>query len=189
MIRLATANDAAAVAAIYAPIVACTPASFEEAVPDVGEMRHRIEKTLEMYPWLVWDDSGVAGYAYASAHRPRAAYRWSVEVSAYVAQEARGRGIGGSLYGALFRILDAQGFHRAFAGITLPNDVSIALHRGCGFETVGVFREVGYKLGAWRDTHWCQRDVGEPGGEPREPIPLPALERSRLDELIGLHAP
>lgn len=183
MIRLATAGDAAAVAEIYAPIVVRTPISFEEEVPDAAEMRGRIRKTLETYPWLVWDSRPIAGYAYATVHRARPGYRWSVEVSAYVREEMRGRRIARSLYAALFRILRAQGFHRAFAGIALPNDASVALHRNCGFEPIGVFHEIGYKLGSWHDTQWWQRDIGD-GVAPKEATPLPLLDPVLVGELI-----
>jgi phosphinothricin acetyltransferase len=189
VIRVATAHDAVAVAEIYAPIVATTPVSFEEDVPSADEMRGRILKTLETYPWLVWDTGTIGGYAYATTHRARPAYRWSVEVSAYVREDARGGGIATSLYSALFRILRAQGFHRAFAGIALPNDASAALHSACGFEPIGIFRDIGYKLGSWHDTQWWQRDLGNDGEAPREPTPLARLDGALVEELIGLDAP
>jgi len=184
VIRVATADDAAVVAEIYAPIVARTPISFEESAPNEGEMRARILKTVQTYPWLVWGAQNVAGYAYAGAYRTRPAYRWSVEVSAYVCEEARGRGIARSLYAALFRLLCAQGFCRAFAGITLPNAASVALHRRCGFEPVGVFREAGFKLGAWHDTQWWQRGLRRNGAVPEETTPFPLLEPALVEELL-----
>lgn len=175
-IRLAVAGDAAAIAAIYAPSVEAALISFEEIAPSAAETRARIETTLQRWPWLVFEDGGaVLGFAYASRHRERAAYRWSVDVSVYVAAAGQRRGIGRSLYSALFRILREQGFHRAFAGIALPNDASIALHRSVGFTPVGVYREVGFKLGAWRDVSWWERPIAPPGTPPREPIALADL--------------
>ena len=113
-IRLALPADAAAIAAIYAPVVEATTISFEEMPPDAAEMGARIEATLRYWPWLVFGDAGgVLGFAYASKHRERAAYRWAVDVSVYVGEGARGRGIGRALYEALFRILREQRFHRA----------------------------------------------------------------------------
>ncbi|MGZ8364352.1 MAG: N-acetyltransferase family protein [Caulobacteraceae bacterium] len=175
-VRPATVMDAAGAQAIYGPEVAEGFASFEEEPPTVEEMAARISKTLPRYPWLVLDDGGpILGYAYASAHKDRAAYRWAVDVAAYVAPGARGRGVGRALYAALFPILIRQGFYTAHAGISLPNEASIALHRAFGFEPVGVYRRVGYKLGAWRDTCWMRKELCTPSGEPAEPIPFSEL--------------
>ncbi|HSV03429.1 MAG TPA: arsinothricin resistance N-acetyltransferase ArsN1 family B [Phenylobacterium sp.] len=175
MIRPASAADAAAVAAIYAPIVEATIISFETVAPGPAEMARRIEATLETHPWLVFeDDGGVAGYAYAGAHAARDAYRWSVNVSVYNAERARRRGVGRALYHALFEILRRQGFHMAFAGITLPNEASVGLHEAMGFRPVGVYPEVGWKLGAWREVGYWGLEL-QPMGPPAEPIPFPDL--------------
>ena len=183
-LRLATADDAAGILEIYAPVVRDTAISFEIEPPSIAEMRERITSTLQMYPWLVAEREGrVAGYAYASAHRDRKAYQWSVDVSCYVRTGSRGQGIGKWLYRALFAILERQGFHAAFAGIALPNAASEALHASVGFTRVGVYREVGYKSGAWRDTAWYQRTLGAPTREPEAPRPLHALGPGILDDL------
>lgn len=172
-VRLAREPDAAAVAALYAPFVAGTPVSFETVPPDEPEMAIRIRRALETHPWLVWDEDGrVTGYAYAGPHRARAAYRWGVDVSAYVAAAARRAGVGRALYDTLFRVLRAQGFHDAYAGITLPNPPSVAFHEAMGFTPVGVYRRVGYKLGEWHDVGWWQRAVGDHAPDPSEPGPL-----------------
>ena len=164
-------------------IVERTPISFEEIAPSPAEIADRIARLAGSLPWLVAErePSGVIGYAYASPHRERAAYRWSVDVSAYVDAAARRIGIATALYRALIRLLDAQGYHRAFAGITLPNDASVGLHRALGFEQVGVYREAGYKLGAWRDTSWWQRPIGISLPTPSEPVTVSALDREFLD--------
>ena len=155
MIRLATLDDAAAVAAIYAPYVADTVISFEVAPPSVDEMRGRIAATLPKFPWLVFQDAGqVAGYAYASAHRTREAYQWSVDVAVYIAGTHHRRGIGRGLYGTLFPMLARQGYVNAYAGITLPNENSVGLHEAMGFRPVGVYRNVGFKMGQWLDVGW-----------------------------------
>lgn len=179
-IRTATSADAPAIQAIYAPNLTDAIVSFEEVPPDAGEMARRIDATLATHPWLVWESDGaVAGYAYASPHRDRAAYRWSVDSAVYVAANARGHGVAGALYGRLFEILENQGFHAAFAGITLPNPASMALHRRCGFEPVGVYREVGWKHGAWRDVGWWRRPLAASSpGQPPEPIPFAKLTPS-----------
>ncbi len=156
-LRLATKDDAAEIAAIYRPVVAFTPISFETEPPDAREIEHRIQDTLPAYPWLVCDADGrVAGYAYATRHRTRAAYQWSVDTSVYVHQDWRRCGIGQALYTSLFRVLAAQGYFNAYAGITLPNAESVGLHESVGFQSVGVYRKVGYKFRVWHDVGWWQ---------------------------------
>lgn len=183
MIRLARPEDAAQVAAIYAPSVSDSHTSFELVAPDAAEVGARISKTLAMYPWLVFEREGrVAGYAYASAHRERRAYQWSVDVSCYVHGDFRGQGVGSALYRALFGVLERQGFHGAFAGIALPNDASVRLHESVGFEAVGTYREVGFKNGAWRDTLWMRRGIGEARADPPAPTPLGELGARVLDQ-------
>ncbi len=178
---MAEPADAAPVAAIYAPIVSGTWISFEEQAPGVDEMRGRIERATGIWPFLCYErDDSVAGYAYASRHRERAAYRWSVDVSVYVAETSRRAGAARRLYEALFAILREQGYYNAFAGITLPNDASVGLHHQMGFSDVGVYRNAGYKLGAWHDTIWMQRPLQAARGAPSEPIPLSALSSDAL---------
>jgi phosphinothricin acetyltransferase len=175
-IRTATATDAAAIAAIYAPIVADTPISFEETPPRADEMARRIAETTRTHPWLVAEDArGVAGYAYASRHRDRAAYRWAADVSVYVAERARRQGVGAALYRALIALLERQGFLRLYAGVVVPNAASEALHRAAGFAEIGTYRAVGYKLGRWHDVRWYGRSLG-PGETPREPLAFPELD-------------
>lgn len=170
-IRHASLDDAPQIAAIYAPFVERSHVSFEEKAPSVAEMRGRIASYTDKYPWLVAEEHGdILGYAYACAHRGRAAYRWSVDSAIYMREDARGRGIGKALYTELFRLLKLQGFRSVYAGITLPNDASIALHRVAGFTEVGVYRRVGYKDGAWRDTSWWQLQLDIGDAAPSEPL-------------------
>jgi L-amino acid N-acyltransferase YncA len=177
MIRLARPSDAKAVAAIYGPIVWSTAISFETEAPGDEEMERRIVSTLAYAPWLVWDDDGdVAGYVYASRHRDRAAYQWSVDVTAYTHEDYRRRGIGRALYTALFDLLRLQNFHRAHAGITLPNAASVGLHESLGFRPVGVYPSVGFKLGAWHDVGWWQLPLLELGPAPAPPMTLPEAQ-------------
>ena len=157
-VRHATTSDAAAIAAIYAPIVEGTAISFEEVAPVADEMAQRITATQERFPYLVADAAGaVLGFAYAGAHRARPAYRWSVDVTVYVADTARSKGVGKALYIDLLGRLERAGFHAAFAGITMPNEASVALHEAVGFTHVGIYREVGYKFDRWHDVGWWQR--------------------------------
>ena len=165
------ACDAAACAAIYAPYVDGSPVSFEEEAPDAAELGARIERYGASHAWLVAERDGeVVGYAYGTAFNERSAYRWSTFVSVYIAESARGQGIGRTLYEALFERLRERGFRMACAGITLPNQASVGLHTSLGFEQVGVNREIGYKDGAWRDVGWYQLELAPaPEGPPPEP--------------------
>lgn len=166
VIRSAGRKDAAAVAAIYRPIVTGTVISFELKPPTAEEMAQRMERAGDSHAWLVADVGGaIAGYAYGKPHRPRAAYQHAVETSAYIHGDFRGRGIAGRLYEQLFRDLAGKGYFHAFAGITLPNDASVALHKSVGFTSIGCFPRVGYKLGAWHDVSWWYAEIrnGEPG--------------------------
>jgi phosphinothricin acetyltransferase len=167
------ANDAAACSAIYAPFVDDSAVSFEEVPPAPAELAERIAGYTERYPWLVAEHGGeIAGFAYAGPHRARAAYRWTVEVSVYVHAGHRRAGVGRALYGALLPMLRSQGLALAIAGITLPNDASVALHEAFGFEFVGVFPGVGFKAGAWRDVgFWLRRLTSPEPGAPAEPSP------------------
>lgn len=170
IIRLAEPGDAEQIAAIYAPFCLETAVSFENVAPTTEEMAGRIRKITARLPWLVLAQHGViAGYVYASPHRERAAYRWAVDVAVYVAASHRRRGVGRTLYEALFRVLRLQGYFKAYAGATLPNPASCLLHEAVGFQPVGVYRGVGYKLGAWHDVQWYQMSLQPEQAEPAEP--------------------
>lgn len=168
-IRLATPDDAEQVQAIYAPY--CDkPISFEMGPPSVEEMRGRIAKVLGQYPWLICEEGAkVLGYAYATQHRERAAYRWSVDTAIYVRQDRHRRGIGRALYTSLLALLPLQGYVNAYAGVTLPNPASVGMHEAMGFKLVGVYRRVGFKCGAWHDVAWFQRALQQQAGEPPPP--------------------
>ncbi len=175
-IRLATESDAGEISAIYAPVVRETIISFETEPPSPDEMRRRIVNTLGHFPWLVYERDGrVAGYAYAATHRPRAAYQWCVDVSAYVHVDERRTGVGRTLYRSLISVLALQGYRNAYAGIALPNSSSVRLHESIGFTPVGVYRETGYKLGGWHDVGWWQLTLRERDKDPTPPLALPVV--------------
>jgi L-amino acid N-acyltransferase YncA len=170
------ARDAAECAAIYAPFVRESAVSFEEVVPDADAFAARIARLAATHPWLVAEvDGRVAGFAYGSPHRERAAYRWAADVSVYVDPAHHGRGIGRALYEQLLARLRAQRIHVACAGITLPNAASVGLHEALGFGLVGIYRGIGWKAGAWRDVGWWQLRLLPPlDGDAPPPEPLPA---------------
>lgn len=168
-IRRAHAADAAQMVAIYRPFVERTVVSFEVTVPDVAEFADRIATVVQTHEWLVAESQGaVVGYAYGGKHRAREAYRFSTEVSAYVADGHRGRGIAKQLYERLFERLAALGYCNALAGIALPNEASIAFHTSLGFTQVGIYRGVGFKHDQWHDVAWYERRLreGPPISEP-----------------------
>ena len=190
-LRLASESDATAIAAIYRPIVETTAISFETEAPDEAEIRRRLLDTLRTHAWLVCDiDGHVAGYAYASRHRVRGAYQWSIDTSAYVDERYRRRGVAHGLYRSLLAVAAAQGYCTAFAGIALPNPASVALHERVGFMPLGVYRNVGYKLGAWHDVGWWQLPLRETLTAPPPIHPLTALEaRGIWGELLATGLP
>ena len=167
-------RDAAACAAIYAPHVEGSPVSFEGEAPGATELAARIRRIVATHAWIVAEEDGeVVGFAYACEHRSRAAYRWAVDVSVYLGDRHRGRGIGRDLYEELFERLRERRFRVACDGITLPNEACVALHEGLGFVPVGVYRRIGWKAGAWHDVGWWQLDLdpsaADPPEEPRPP--------------------
>ena len=178
-IRAATVDDAAAIAAIYAPYVLTGTATFETEAPDAAAMRARIEKADGFFPWLVATngdaEGGVLAYAYAAPFRDRPAYRYVVESTIYVAGAMQGQGAGRLLYDALIDTLRAQGFTQAIAAIALPNDYSIRLHESVGFRRAGVLREVGYKHGRWIDVGYWQCELNESTMPPPDPRPFTTI--------------
>jgi L-amino acid N-acyltransferase YncA len=175
-IRLAAPADPATLAAIYAPAVTERATSFELQAPDAAEMARRVEKILARTPWLVCEHEGaVVGYAYSGPHRERAAYQWSVEVSAYVRTDAQRAGVARALYTSLIATLALQGFRNAYAGIALPNAASVGFHEALGFTPIGIHHGAGYKMGAWHDVAWFERELAPRTVDPAPPVPLPAL--------------
>ena len=158
-IRDAAPADAAAIAAIYSHYILTSTVTFEEQAVDAAEMARRIETVKAgVLPWLVLEAGGsIVAYAYATPWKPRSAYRFSVEVTVYVADAAHRKGHGRALYAALFERLRALGMHAALAGVTLPNDASIALHEAMGMTKVAHLPEVGFKFGRWLDVGYWHR--------------------------------
>ena len=170
IVRDATAADAVACAAIYAPYVRETVISFELEPPTPEEMAERIAAAQVRHAWLVLEEDGhLLGYAYANRFSARPAYRWSVEVSIYLEWGRHRAGGGRQLYQALLQRLADLGYRRAMAGMSLPNEASTAFHRALGFTPVGVYRSVGWKHGAWHDVAWVQRTIADGDDPPAEP--------------------
>jgi phosphinothricin acetyltransferase len=187
-IRLAIAEDALAIAGIYGPYCESTVISFEEKAPTAEEMARRIGAIRATKPWIVLEDQArIIGYAYASPHHERAAYRWSVSTAIYISRDHHRRGAGRALYTTLFALLHGLGYRQATAGITLPNPASVGLHAAFGFAPVGVYRRIGYKMGAWHDVGWYQAEIQHGSGTPAEPRSIRNLvDTNEFNDAVNL---
>lgn len=187
-LRLATVSDGEAILNIYAPYVRDTAISFEVEVPAVDEFSRRIEAICKQYPYLVYlIDGEIAGYAYASRHRERAAYCYDVDVSVYVSPQYHGCGIAHKLYACLFEILKTLGYYNAYAGCTVPNDKSIRFHQKFGFVPIGTYHKTGYKFGAWRDVLWLEKSINEHSPNPAAVKSIHELPADDLDLILFSH--
>jgi phosphinothricin acetyltransferase len=169
IIRGSRLDDAGQIAAIYEPFVAESVITFETDPPDATEIGRRMS-SRPLLPWLVADDDGtLAGYAYCSPYRARAAYRWVLECTVYVRSGLHRQGVGRRLYDALFAQARELGYLAVHAGITLPNAASVGIHESLGFEPIGVHPNVGYKFGSWHDVGWWQLRLAPLPQHPAEP--------------------
>ena len=196
-VRLATSDDSTVIGEIYRPYVESTIISFEAVPPDANEIAARIAATMPQHPWLVAesaesaesgeigaDGKSVLGYAYAHPFASRAAYAWSTETSVYLQQDQHRRGIGRRLYAVLLELLAAQGYREAFAGISLPNPASVALHEAMGFQAAATYRRVGFKHDAWHDVGWWQRGL-DGAGPPSQLLTVDQLDPADLRRILG----
>ena len=168
MIRFANFADARAIAAIYAHYVHKTAITFVAEAPTAADFVSRISDPR--YPFLVAVvNDRVVGFAYASMFRTKAAYRWDVEVSIYLAPGIEGEGIGSELMEELLAAVEKQGYINVYSCITMPNDRSVNLHKKFGFEEIGRFRRAGFKMGQWHDVIWMGKNLYIPEGDPEEP--------------------
>ena len=185
MIRLAKPTDAAAILEIYAPYIRHTSITFETEVPAVADFANRISSYLEIWPWLVYEENGqIIGYAYASRYRERIAYQWGVECSVYIHKDHHRKGIASILYKKLFAILKMQGFTTVYTVINLPNDESVALHEKMGFEYFATYKNVGYKLGKWKNVGWWQLQLNDYLDAPVPPVKFSAVSNQTLEKLL-----
>lgn len=173
VIRMATADDAKEILGIYAPYVTDTTVSFEYDIPTVDDFVERMRNTLTKYPYLVAVlENRILGYAYASTFKNRAAYDWAVEVTVYVHQDFKAKGIGKKLYSTLEKILKKQNIINLNACIAYPNPDSVDFHKHMGYKTVGHFTKCGYKFGTWYDMVWMEKIIGEHLVPPKQFIPI-----------------
>lgn len=185
-IRLIQNTDHEAVLAVYQPYIEHTSITFEYDVPQSEAFLERIKNVTAGYPWLVClQNNEVIGYAYASKYRDRVAYQWAAESAIYLKEGVHRKGIARILYEALFQILCLQGYINLYAIITLPNVKSVGFHQAMGFQELGIFRKVGYKLGKWHDVIWFERHLMEHTDNPSVPQKMQSiLESKQLNEII-----
>ena len=177
-IRIAREGDIPAMLEIYDYFVKNTAVSFEYVTPTVEEFAKRMQEHMEDYPWLVWEENGcVLGYAYAGRAFERAAYGWNAEISCYLAECIRGKGIGRQLYDCIESILKEMGVRKVFAVVTSANEPSIGFHKALGYKETARFPEVGYKLGQWYDVIWLEKQI-LPLGKP-EKFPENHLKKNK----------
>ncbi len=184
-IRIATTDDSESILKIYGPYIENTSYTFETEVPSIDSFKERIISCLQNWPWLVCEiDGGIAGYAYGARHRERAAYQWSLESSVYIHDDYQRRGVARALYTALINILRLQGFRNLYAGINLPNDKSVSFHEKLGFEYFATYKNVGYKLGRWKNVGWWQLQLNEYSMEPEPPTKFPGIGMKEIENIL-----
>ena len=168
-IRPVQLSDAPAIQAIYRPYVEQTVITFEETVPSVAEFEQRIQKIKKDFPYLVAEQDGqLLGYAYAGKFNARASYRWTAEITIYLAKEAQGKGLGRQLYQQMEDLLKQQGIITLMALITSPGSGSIEFHQRLGYQPVGLYPKVAYKFNQWHDLAILQKQLITPPLSPQE---------------------
>lgn len=177
-------RDAAGILAMYAPYIEKTAITFETEVPSPAEFTRRVAGISADFPYLVLEiDGELAGYAYAHRQAERAAYVWNAELSIYLAEGWRGRGMGAPLYRLLEELLAMQGYVNLYGVITASNRASIAMHEKLGYRQIGLHEKTGWKFGRWHDVAWLHKRVG--AGEPRPILPLSALDGAKVGQVIA----
>ena len=184
-IRLATPGDAQAILNIYAPYIQNTSFTFETEVPSIDAFKERIRACLQNWPWLVCEINGtIAGYAYGAKYRERVAYQWCVESSVYVHDDFQRTGVAKALYSALIEMVRMQGFTNLYAVINLPNEKSVSFHESMGFEYFATYKNVGYKLGRWKNVGWWQLQLNDYVMEPKAPVKFLEMDQQVIDPVF-----
>ncbi|MCE7996818.1 MAG: N-acetyltransferase [Roseivirga sp.] len=178
-IGLVEERDIPQILDIYKPFVLTTATSFETEVPALDVFTKRVLQYARLAPWLVARSGDtILGYAYATAHRSRGAYRWNQETTVYVHPDHRKKGIARALYEKLLHLLTELGYTKALAVITLPNDPSIGFHQSLGFKNIGEMNNIGFKFNRWHNTSWWDKDLQDEGFIPGKLKPLSYIENN-----------
>ncbi len=190
-VRTAAPEDAEALLAIYAQYIN-TSITFETELPSVSDFAARIGGIYRKYPYLVCLEDGIPityAYAYAHQQQERRAYDWNAELSVYVDPRHTGRGIGKRLCSAMLDLLALQGIKTAYSIVTQPNEPSVGIHDSLGFSRIGVCRNTGYKAGAWHDTMWFDKALGNYDNPPRPVTPFEYLPSGKVRGVIEKYFP
>lgn len=178
-IRFAALEDAERILEIYAPYILNTAVSFEYEVPSLDEFRERMARIMKTHPYLVCERKGqIIGYAYASSYLTRKAFGWDAEVSIYLDQEERGKGIGRLLYEPLLAILKEMGVVNVYALIVHPHELSERFHRKMGFQKEAIFEKTGYKMGKWQDLIYMKKQENPYTCPPQKGKPYPEIKKA-----------
>ena len=185
-IRLAKKTDSEEILKIYAPYIRDTTISFETEIPTTKEFTSRVEKISSVYPYLVYlIDNKIVGYAYASKHAERAAYRFGVDLAVYILPEYHGMGVANALYCSLFELLKALGYINAYCCYTIPNEKSRYFHKKFGFKPAGIHHKTGYKFGKWLDVGWLEKSINEHSKNPSEIISIGELSETFIKDVLS----
>ena len=185
MIRIIEPGDIEKVLEIYRPYIEDTVITFEYEVPSVLEFTNRVLSVVKEYPWLVCEvDGEVVGYAYASIYAMRTAFSWDCELSVYMDQEYRGRGMGRLLYEKVIKLVREQGYFNAYALIALPNEKSEKLHQSLSFTYEGRLKNIGYKLGNWVDLGYYVKRLQQEQVPSLPPISFEELDKNVINKII-----
>ena len=183
-IRFAAPADSPALLKIYGQYIE-TPVTFEYVLPTEQEFADRIADISKCYPYLVCaENNEITGYAYACRHLERAAYQWNAELSIYLERSFTSRGLGKKLCRILIDILKLQGVRTVYSGVVAPNAKSEALHKSLGFEAAGVYPNMGYKCGKWRDVIWFAKQIAPYDVGPQPIIPIGRIPEEQIQKII-----
>lgn len=184
-IRLAKITDIAEILKIYVPYIEETTISFEYKAPTLEEFTKRFVKISNYYPYLVYEaDNKILGFAYGSPYQERAAYTYDADLSIYLANEAKGRGIGLKLYEGLLKLLQAQGFYNVYACITGNNISSIRFHKKLDFTSIGIHPQAGYKFNHWLDIIWMSKRLEQISQIPKPIQPISNFSTDKIKKFL-----
>lgn len=181
-IRLAREEDVPGILEIYRPYIENTTITFEYEVPSAGAFFRRFQEITARCPWLVAEEDGVLlGYAYADRAFVRAAYSWAADLSVYLREKDRGRGLGRMFYTLLEQMIARQGYQVVYGLVTSDNEPSRRFHQAMDYRETALLPDCGYKLGKWLGVYWYEKRLCPPIPPGAMPVPAPRMDWSQLE--------